>query len=103
MLWVVASTWRDLVRGPSLPLRCLGTCFQNGITPLMSAAEGGHLECVKVLLGRRRLRINARENFQAATALFIAARQGQANVVRLIANAGADIDLPESVRTALAQ
>ena len=55
------------------------------------AAEGGHLDCVELLL-RRGFDVNQRDKFDRATALHWAAYEGRLDVVKRLVDAGADID-----------
>ena len=55
------------------------------------AADGGHAECVRVLLARG-ADVRQRDKFDSATALHWAVQEGQLDIVRRLADAGADID-----------
>jgi ankyrin repeat protein len=61
------------------------------LSPLMSAARGGHTVLVKRLLG---MGADVRAiGFEGRTPLYYAAAEGHADIVRLILDAGADPDL----------
>ena len=72
---------------------------QNGITPLMAAAENGHDACVRLLAGTGKVSLDAKEHLQGATALFLACRGGHMEAVRALLTAGANPNAPEKVRT----
>jgi ankyrin repeat protein len=63
----------------------------NGETPLMSAARSGHIEAAKVLLDAG-ADINAKENWGEQSALMWAAAQSQAEMVKLLASRGANLN-----------
>jgi ankyrin repeat protein len=61
-------------------------------TPLIHlAAEGGHLDCVKLLL-KRGVDVNLRDRLDRATPLHWAASRGHLDVVKHLAESGADLD-----------
>ena len=62
----------------------------HGRTALMRAAFFGHRPAVEALVARR-ARVDA-VDFETATALHLAASAGEADVVRALAQAGADVD-----------
>ncbi len=55
------------------------------------AAEGGHLDCVELLLGYG-VDVNERDRLDHATALHWAAQDGRLEVAKRLVDAGADID-----------
>ena len=55
------------------------------------AAEGGHLDCVELLL-RCGFDVNQRDKFDRATALHWAAYEGRLDVAKRLVDAGADVD-----------
>jgi ankyrin repeat protein len=67
-----------------------------GTTPLMVAAASGSTEAVKVLLDHE-ANPNAREHVHDQTALMFAANLGRADVIRLLAARGADVNASSRV------
>ncbi len=61
---------------------------KSGSTPLYWASHGGHVECVKILLGQPRVEVNS-QNKIGDTALHAAAWKGHAEVVRMLLAKGA--------------
>ena len=59
-------------------------------TPLHRAAEGGHLECIALLLGDARVRVEARDDMGNG-ALYLAAAAGQLAALEALEAAGADL------------
>lgn len=55
------------------------------------AAEGGHLECIRLLLARG-ADVHQRDRLDRASALHWAAQEGRLEAVRLLAEAGGEID-----------
>lgn len=55
----------------------------NGLTALMFAAQGGHLEGVELLVGTNNIAINQAKN-NGATALMFAAQEGHQKVVKAL-------------------
>jgi ankyrin repeat protein len=73
----------------------------NGATPegetiLMTAARAGQVQIVRQLLARG-ANVNARENWQQQTALMWAAAENHGEVVKVLVEAGADMDLASKV------
>ena len=67
-------------------------CGENGWTPLMWAARNGHVRCVERLCGHvdPLAFINA-SNANGSSALMIAATCGSAEMIEVLARAGADL------------
>ena len=63
----------------------------GGFPAVFGAAQGGQVAVLELLLGTGRLRIDA-PNPNGATALFIAAQEGLAEVVGLLIEGGASVD-----------
>lgn len=63
-----------------------------GFTPLNLAAQKGRTACVKFLIGKR-VRLDVRTEPGGDTALILAAYQGHIDVVRLLVEAGASMQL----------
>ena len=61
-------------------------------TPLHRAAEGGHLECLGLLLSDPRVRVDARDD-RGNTALYMAAAGGQLTALQALETAGADLHM----------
>ena len=61
-----------------------------GRTPLHRAAEGGHLDCIALLLGDARVRVEVCDN-NGNGALYLAASAGQLAALQAIEAAGADL------------
>ena len=66
---------------------------EAGRTPLHVAAGAGDAPCVRLLLLEANVDVNARET-NARTATFVAARQGQAESLRMLIAASANVNLP---------
>ena len=56
---------------------------EDGWTPLLSAVENGHAECVTLLLASPSIDVNQADN-DGATPLFAAAQEGQAECMTLL-------------------
>ena len=69
----------------------------EGETPLMAVARSGNVAAATLLL-EARADINARENWGGQTALMWAAAQRQAEMVKLLASRGADLDARGVIR-----
>jgi phosphoglycolate phosphatase-like HAD superfamily hydrolase len=69
-----------------------GVCLQTGNTPLIWAADMGHLKAVELLL-EAEVPLNIR-GYLGATALCRAARRGHLPVLKALLAQGADADLP---------
>jgi ankyrin repeat protein len=67
----------------------------DGWTPLMVAAEKGHLTTMQTLLGAPGININAQKS-DGATALYLAALNGNYDVVRALINKGADVNVEDN-------
>jgi ankyrin repeat protein len=67
----------------------------NGWTPLMFAAEKGHLTITQALLSAPRIDINAKKP-DGATALHVAVNQGKDDVVKALIKQGADVDITDN-------
>lgn len=65
---------------------------QDGTTPLILAAAGGHIHCVLELL-EQGAELNSRRS-TGTTALFFAAQGGHLDVVRILLKARAKVDIP---------
>jgi uncharacterized protein len=63
----------------------------NGETPLMAAARSGHIDAAKVLVDAG-ADINAKENWGEQSALMWAAALSQADMVKLLASRGANLN-----------
>lgn len=73
----------------------------DGITPLMTAADAGHLDVVAMLLDRAKADVNAKDD-EGTTALMFAARRGMTGVARRLIEAGATVNTKDKQgRTAL--
>jgi ankyrin repeat protein len=69
----------------------------EGETPLMAVARSGNVEAARLLL-EARADINATESFGGQSALMWAAAQSQAEMVKLLASKGADLNARGVVR-----
>ncbi|MBM3819930.1 MAG: hypothetical protein FJW14_13070 [Acidimicrobiia bacterium] len=69
----------------------------EGETPLMAVARSGNVEAGKRLLDAR-ADVNAKEGFGQQTAIMWAAARGQAEMVKLLASRGADVNARGIVR-----
>ena len=65
----------------------------SGNTPLIWAAETGHVEAVNLLLDVPGIDVNHR-GYLGATALNRAARRGHSEILKLLIRAGADLNMP---------
>jgi ankyrin repeat protein len=69
----------------------------DGITPLMIAAQNGHINIVDMLINLRGIHavdVNARaEGYHNVSALYLAAQNGKADVVALLLRKGADFNI----------
>lgn len=72
----------------SQKLRTVDMADEAGITPLMLAAENGHLHVIKVLVGHG-ASLDAVDSFYKASALVWAARSGRTDVARFLVGQGA--------------
>jgi ankyrin repeat protein len=73
----------------------------DGITPIMTAAETGRVEVIRMLLAQFKPDVNA-QDVDGSTALIFAARRGQTAAARALLDVGAKADLTDSHgRTAL--
>src|SRR5580692_4853947 len=63
----------------------------NGETPIMAAARSGKVDAAKALLDAG-ANVNAKENWGEQSALMWAAAQSQADMVKLLASKGANLD-----------
>ena len=68
-----------------------------GLTPLMYAAAGGHIEVVKLLL-KAGAKVEA-EDYYGDTPLIYASKKGEGNIeiVKLLLNAGAEVEAKDSL------
>jgi ankyrin repeat protein len=69
----------------------------EGETPLMAVARGGNVAAARLLI-EARADVNARETWGGQSALMWAAAQSQADMVKLLASAGADLNARGVVR-----
>src|SRR6266446_3679517 len=69
----------------------------EGETPLMAVARGGHVEAARRLLDAG-ADVNAREAWGGQSALMWAAAQSQADMVKLLASRGADVNAHGVIR-----
>ncbi len=69
----------------------------EGETPLMAVARNGNVEAARRLL-EARADVNARENWGGQSALMWAAAQGQAEMVKLLASHGGDVNARGVIR-----
>ena len=67
----------------------------TGETPLVLAAEAGHVSCVELLL-KHGAEVNRGCYDDNASPLMLACAQGRLQVVRLLLDAGADVDPPDT-------
>lgn len=66
--------------------------FSNCRTALINAADHGHPQIVATLIGRG-ADVNAQDEKDHWTALMMAARGGRADIVKVLLNAGARVDI----------
>jgi ankyrin repeat protein len=69
----------------------------EGETPLMAVARSGRVEAARLLL-EARADVNAKEDFGGQSALMWAAAQSQADMVKLLASKGADLNARGVIR-----
>ena len=67
----------------------------GGMTPLLAAARGNHIECVSILL-KRKAAVN-RGTEQDITPLALACELGFIDVARMLLDAGADVDKEDDI------
>jgi ankyrin repeat protein len=67
----------------------------NGWTPLMSAAQHGHLTTIQILLSAKGIDIDTK-NSDGATALILAAANGKDDIVKELINNGADVNITDN-------
>lgn len=94
MIWAAANGHTPVVKFLHGAGADINAKDSNGQTPLMFAVKGSHVEAVEYLL-ENGADINARSIKQGFTALITAAAVGNANVVRLLLEHGADKDIAE--------
>ena len=63
---------------------------ENGHTPLMEAASGGHLECARILVMQAGASVNSFSNEFKETALTLAAYKGHVDMCAFLLEHGAD-------------
>jgi hypothetical protein len=67
----------------------------SGSTPLMSAADAGHVAAVQKLIAKK-VDVNRKHRDSGATALMLAAGRGHAEVVDALLAAGAAVDIRDN-------
>jgi ankyrin repeat protein len=67
----------------------------NGWTPLMFAAEKGHLTTIQALLSAPGINIDAKKS-DGGTALYLAASNGKDDVVKALIKQSADVDITDN-------
>lgn len=71
-----------------------GKSPENSMTPLMMAAQYGHIEILKVLLSCKDIKVNKPNNV-GVTALMLAATNGHLEIVKELIKHKADVTLPQ--------
>lgn len=73
----------------------VNTTDQIGITPLMFTTEKDGEQSAKILLSRKEIEID-KKNYDGATALIMAIQHGSLKVLKLLIEAGADINIVDN-------
>ena len=73
----------------------MSVCGRQGVTALMYAARGGHLDCVKALLEEKGgAELLNQQTTCGCTALSMAAEEGKSMAVGILIQSKADVNLP---------
>jgi ankyrin repeat protein len=93
-MYAVANGRADVVKALVDHEAHLEAHTPEGLTVLMAAAQKGKLDVLKVLLGSKRTKVNAKTD-GGQTALMYAAAAGNADAVRALLAAGADASIAD--------
>lgn len=90
-----AESVQITIQGVQVPAEILEMRTMEGLTPLMLAAQAGHVQVVAALL-QAGCDVNALEELMGRTALHFAAENGRDGVVELLLKGEVVLDLPDS-------
>jgi ankyrin repeat protein len=95
LTWAALDGQKDLVKRLLGEGQNVNQLDQRGWTPLMAAADEGHIDIVRLLIDWG-ADINAKRKDDGYTALMIASYKGRADIVKLLIECGAKVDARDS-------